>query len=251
MNKRTVFEGFRDGLPIGLGYFTVAFSLGIIAKNAGITPLQGFIASFLNKASAGEFALYNSIQAQVSYIEVALITLVVNARYLLMSCALSQRFATETPFIHRFGVAFGLTDEIFGIMIARRGNVEPWYNYAAVFIAVILWSAGTSIGIIAGNFLPANVVSSLSVALYGMFIAIIIPPAKQNRVVMICIIVSFMLSYLCSILPYVSKISGGNKTIILTVIIASAAAIIKPIETDNEASDVSQNTENAKAVHNE
>ena len=136
-------------------------------------------------------------------------------------------------------------------MIARRGNVEPWYNYAAVFIAVILWSAGTSIGIIAGNFLPANVVSALSVALYGMFIAIIIPPAKQNRVVMICIIVSFMLSYLCSILPYVSKISGGNKTIILTVIIASAAAIIKPIETGSEASDVSQNTENAKAVHNE
>jgi len=235
MKNNVVLEGLRDGFPIGLGYFTVAFSLGIVAKNAGINPIQGFISSFLNKASAGEFALYNAIQAQVTYLEVAVITLVVNARYLLMSCALSQRFSSETPFIHRLGVAFGLTDEIFGITIARKGFVEPYYNYAAVFIAALLWSLGTSCGIIAGTFLPVNIVSALSVALYGMFIAIIIPPAKKNRVIAICVLVSFLFSYLCSVLPYISKLSSGNKTIILTILISSAAAIIKPIEPEENS----------------
>ena len=232
MKNKEVLEGFRDGFPIGLGYFTVAFSLGIIAKNAGLSPIQGFIASFLNKASAGEYALYNAIQAKVTYIEVAVIALVVNARYLLMSCALSQRFDSKTPFIHRLGVAFGLTDEIFGIMIARKGAVEPFYNYAAVSIAVILWSLGTACGIVAGTFLPINIVSALSVALYGMFLAIIVPPAKQNRVIMTCVITSFICSYLFSVLPYLQKLSSGNKTIILTILISSAAAILKPVKTE-------------------
>lgn len=119
MKKNSILEGLRDGLPIGLGYFAVAFSLGIVAKNAGLTPLQGFIASFFNVASAGEYALFTSIQNSASYLEIAVITLVVNMRYLLMSCALSQRFDPKTPFIHRFFVGFGITDEIFGITIAR------------------------------------------------------------------------------------------------------------------------------------
>ena len=106
--------------------------------------------------------------------EVAVITFVVNARYLLMSCALSQRFNPETKFIHRFFVGFGITDEIFGISIAQKGFLNPWYNYGAIFISVPLWSIGTSLGILAGNFLDAKIVSALSVALYGMFIAIII-----------------------------------------------------------------------------
>lgn len=233
MKNKEILEGFRDGFPIGLGYFTVAFSLGIIAKKTGLSPLQGFIASFLNKASAGEYALYNAIQAQVTYLEVAVIALIVNARYFLMSCALSQRFSEKTAFIHRFGVAFGLTDEIFGIMIARKGSVEPLYNYSAVIIATLLWSSGTACGIIAGTFLPMNIVSALSVALYGMFLAIIVPPAKQNRVIMVCVIASFACSYLFKILPYVSKLSSGNKTIILTVLISSVAAILKPIETES------------------
>ena len=152
MKNKTFLEGLRDGFPIGLGYFAVAFSLGIIAKNAGLTPLQGFIASFFNVASAGEYALFTSIQQHASLVEIAVITLVVNARYLLMSCALSQRFNTKTHLIHRFLVGFGVTDEIFGITIARSGFIKPAYNYGAMLIAVPLWSIGTSLGIIAGNF---------------------------------------------------------------------------------------------------
>ena len=223
-------QGLRDGVPIGLGYFAVAFSLGIVARNAGLTPLQGFIASFFNLASAGEYALFTSMQAAASFLEIAIITLVVNARYLLMSCALAQRFNPATPMIHRFLVGFGITDELFGISIARPGNLNPVYSYGAFFVAIPLWSLGTSLGIIAGNFLPTRVVSALSVALYGMFLAIIIPPARKNLVIAIAVAVSFLCSYLCGIIPYVKELSSGTRTIILTVVIASIVAIVKPVE---------------------
>lgn len=237
MSKSKAFlEGVRDGFPIGLGYFAVAFSLGIVAKNAGLTPIQGFIASFLNVASAGEYALFTSIQAGASFLEIATITLVVNARYLLMSCSLSQKFNPKTKLIHRFLVGFGITDEIFGITIARKDFINPFYNYGAIAISVPLWSIGTSLGIIAGNFLPSRVVSALSVALYGMFLAIIIPPAKKNLVIAVGIIVSFIASYICSVAPYIKNISSGTRTIILTIVISSVLAIIKPIEDENNSS---------------
>lgn len=234
MKKNAFFEGCRDGLPIGLGYFAVAFSLGIVAGNAGLTAFQGFVASFLNVASAGEYALFSSIKTGASYFEIALITLVVNARYLLMSCALSQKFAPETSFFHRFFVGFGITDEIFGITISRKGFLEPSYNYGAIFISVPLWSVGTSLGIIAGNFLPARIVSALSVALYGMFVAIIVPPSKKNFAVFAAVAISFLTSFLCSVLPLVKNVQSGTRTIILTILISSAIAIIKPIPENNE-----------------
>lgn len=233
MKKNVFFEGLRDGFPIGLGYFAVAFSLGIVAKNAGLTPLQGFIASTLCVASAGEYALFTSIQSAASYLEIAIITLVVNARYLLMSCALSQRFDSKTPLIPRLLVGFGVTDEIFGISIARKGFVNPLYNYGAILIAVPLWAIGTSLGIIAGNFLPPRVVSALSVALYGMFLAIIVPPSKKNLTIAISVIISFIASYICSIAPVIKELSGGTRTIILTVLISSVVAVIRPIEGEN------------------
>lgn len=241
-SKSAVFlQGIRDGLPIGLGYFAVAFSLGIVAKNAGLTAIQGFIASFFNVASAGEYALFTSIQNSAKLIEIAVITLVVNARYLLMSCALTQRFDPDSNFIHRFFVGFGITDEIFGISIARPGYINPWYNYGAIAISVPLWSIGTSLGIIAGNLLPARIVSALSVALYGMFIAIIIPPAKKNLVITIAIIVSFAASYLCGIIPGIKELSGGTRTILLTVIISSIVALIKPVKDEDEKKDEVEN----------
>ncbi|MBQ5998855.1 MAG: AzlC family ABC transporter permease [Treponema sp.] len=243
--KRNVFlEGFRDGIPIGLGYFAVAFSLGIVAKNAGLTPLQGFIASFLNIASAGEYALFNAIQSAAKVAEIAAITVVINARYFLMSCSLSQRFSNDTPFYHRLLVGFGITDEIFGISIARGKNVEPMYNYGALLFAVPMWSVATSLGILAGTYLPVRIVSALSVALYGMFIAIIIPPSKRNPVIALSVLSSFVLSYGCSVMPYVKNLSEGNRTIILTILIASVAAIVKPLPQEPSESCKQEKTEN-------
>ncbi len=222
-------EGMRDGVPIGLGYFAVAFSLGIAARSAGMSALQGLVASLLCNASAGEFALFTVIGAGGTYLEVALVTLIANARYLLMSFALSQRISPSMPDYHRFLFGGLVTDEFFGINIARPGYLEPAYYYGAITVATPLWAVGTALGILMGNLLPGRVVSALSVALYGMFLAIIIPPARENRVVAACVVCSFLLSGLFSVLPVLSAISAGTRTILLTLLIAGGAALLFPV----------------------
>ena len=161
--------------------------------------------------------------------EIALVTLIANARYLLMSCALSQRFAPDTAFVHRLGVAFAVTDELFGIAIARPGMLNPWYYYGAMSLAIPGWATGTALGILAGSELPTRIVSALSVALYGMFLAVIIPPAKQSRMILIVVILSFLASFIASVWPVLAALSGGTRTIILTVTISTLAALFKPI----------------------
>ena len=227
-NRQALSEGLRDGIPIGLGYFVVSFTLGIAARNAGLTPLEGFITSFLNNASAGEYAAFTVIMADASYVEMALITLVANARYLLMSAVLSQKFDPATPFYHRIFVGFDVTDEIFGITVARPGKLNPYYNYGAMSVALPGWSVGTMLGVIAGNILPPSAVSALSVALYGMFLAVIMPPARGDRVILIAIAVSFAMSFMADQL--FADISAGTRTIILTVLIAGVAAYLRPVK---------------------
>lgn len=155
-SKKTFCEGMRDGVPIALGYFAVSFSLGIAARRAGFTPFQGFLVSLLNNASAGEYAAFAIIMANATYLEVAVITLIANARYLLMSCALAQRFAPGTPFWHRLVIGYDVTDELFGITIARPGSLNPYYTYGAIVLAAPAWATGTALGIIAGNLLPCG-----------------------------------------------------------------------------------------------
>lgn len=226
--SRELFSGMRDGIPIGLGYFAVAFSLGIAARNAGLTALQGFFASLLTNASAGEYAVFSLIAAHASYLEVAVMTLITNARYLLMSCALSQKLSPDTALGPRLLTGFGITDEIFGISIARPGFLNPCYPFGALLVASPCWAAGTALGIVAGNMLPGRIVSALSVALFGMFLAVIIPPARQNKVVAGLIIVSFVSSWAFAVLPFLSSLSEGTRTILLTVAISAAAAVLFP-----------------------
>ena len=228
-NAQAYKEGLQDGIPIGLGYFAVAFSLGILCRSSGFSIFQGFLASLLNNTSAGEFAAITLIGTGASYMEIALVTFIANARYLLMSCALSQRFAPETAFVHRLGVAFAVTDELFGIAIARPGMLNPWYYYGAMSLAIPGWATGTALGILAGSELPTRIVSALSVALYGMFLAVIIPPAKQCRMILIVVILSFLASFIASVWPVLAALSGGTRTIILTVTISTLAALFKPI----------------------
>ena len=236
MTKGQIFrKGMKDGMPICLGYFAVSFSLGIAARNAGITAFQGFLMSFLNNASAGEYALITTIAADAPYLEAVLITLVANARYLLMSTALSQRFSEHTGIGHRMLVAYDITDELFGIAIAREGALEPFYSYGAFAVAIPGWAVGTAFGIVMGNLLPALLVRSLSVALYGMFLAIIIPPAKKDKVVGVLVALSFAASFAAAKAPVVSSLSEGTRTILLTILIAGAAAILFPRKEDEAA----------------
>lgn len=247
-NKNAFINGMRDGIPIALGYFAVAFSLGIVAKRAGLNPFQGFLSSMLNHASAGEYAEFTVIMANAPYFEMAFVIFVTNIRYLLMSCALSQKFDTNTSNVHRFFVGFGITDEIFGISIARSGLLNPYYTYGAMAIALPGWSVGTAAGIVAGNILPVSIVSALSVALYGMFIAIIIPAAKTNRIVGGIVAASFLISFAVSRITLFDRMSDSMKISILTVLIAGIAAVLFPVKMD-EDSDASTNSDKEAEKH--
>ena len=177
---------------------------------------------------------FTLIAAGAGYVEMALATFVANARYLLMSTAMSQRLGPGLPFAHRLLLGFGITDELFGISVMRQGYLNPYYTYGATVAALPLWATGTMLGILAGNLLPAVLVSAFGVALYGMFLAVIVPPAKQSRVILLLIPICFAASYIAGVIPYVKTLSKGTRTIILTVVIASAAALLFPVKEDAE-----------------
>ncbi len=228
--RRDIAEGFHLGIPIGLGYFAVAFSLGIIARKAGLTAPLGFFSSFFTRASAGEYGVYTLVAASASYVELVAMCLVANLRYMLMSAALSQKLAPATRWYHRLLMACCITDEVFGISIAHRGYTPPVFMYAAALVSTLMWASGCAAGIIAGSMLPTAIVAALSVALYGMFIAIIIPPARRDRAVLCAVAASFLLSGLCAVAPYFSTWSSGTRTVVLTVLISAVAAWLKPVK---------------------
>ena len=165
INRKNYCDGMRDAIPIALGYLAVAFTLGIAARNAGVHVLPATIMSLTNTTSAGEFAAITAIAGGVGYAELALMQLVINLRYMLMSCALTQKLDPKFSIIHRFFIGFGVTDEIFGISVARKGKLNPCYMYGAMSIAIPAWTIGTCLGVVLGNVLPGGVVSALSVAL--------------------------------------------------------------------------------------
>lgn len=222
-------DGLKDSIPLAIGYFSVAFTLGIAARNAGLTPLQGFLSALLLNASAGQYAVYSLFESNAPFVEVVLVTLVVNARYILMSLALSQRVHPDSPMRHRFLISLGITDELFGLSIADNKFVQPYYYYRTM-TSLLWWAIGNFIGVIAGNILPLSIVSALSVALYGMFIAAVIPSAKVNRTIAFFVVVSYVASFTADVIGLVERFSSGIVTIVLTVIIASVAAIRYPIE---------------------
>lgn len=228
-------RGMRDGVPIALGYLAVAFTLGIAARNAGLTAFQATLASFLNNASAGEYAGFTVIREQLSYVEMAVMIFITNMRYLLMSCALSQKLSERTSLPERMLVGFGVTDEIFGVSVAVPGYLNPRYSYGLMSVAVPGWALGTCLGVVMGNVLPASVVSALSVGLYGMFIAVIVPPARHNRVLACLIVLSMAASLLLSRVAPFSGLSSGMRVIILTVALSAAAAALFPVKEEDDA----------------
>ena len=234
-NNRSWFaKGMRDGIPIALGYLAVSFTLGIAAKTAGFSPFQAFLVSFTNNASAGEFAGFTLIAAGGGYLEVAILILITNARYLLMSCALSQKLPPDTPMIQRLLLSYDVTDELFGISVAVPGKLNPYYSFGAYTVALPGWAFGTLFGTLMGSILPANIVSALSVGLYGMFLAIIIPPARKNKILAGVVLISMGTSFAFTKLPVIHTLSTGTRTILLTILIAGGAAILFPINEEEE-----------------
>jgi predicted branched-subunit amino acid permease len=212
----------------------VGFTLGIAAKRAGLSAFQAGLASFLTNASAGQYAGFTVIAEGGTYLEMALMILVANARYLLMSCALTQKLGPEVGLGHRMLIGFDVTDEIFGVCIGQPDKLSPYYAYGVICAALPGWSGGTALGVLMGNLLPGNLVSALSVGLYGMFLAVIIPPARKDKVVGVLVVLSMALSFLVSRLSIFSGISSGTKIILLTVVISAVAALLFPRKEANQ-----------------
>jgi predicted branched-subunit amino acid permease len=225
-------RGVRDGIPIALGYIAVSFTFGIAAKNAGLSVFQAVLMSATNFTSAGEFAALGLIGASATYLEMAITQLIINLRYCLMSCALSQKLSSDRGFIHRFLIATGITDEVFGVSVCTEGKLNPFYTYGAISISLPGWVIGTLLGVVSGSILPHRVLIALNVALYGMFLAIIIPPARGNRIISGLILVSMLSSLAFAKLPLLNEISVGFRIIILTIVIAGAAAVLFPLKED-------------------
>ena len=235
MNRRKWFlRGMRAGIPISLGYFAVSIALGITAKQAGITSLQAALTSLLINASAGEYAGFSLIAAGASYIEVTLMEAVANARYLLMSAALSQKLKKGVGTVQRLLLGFTVTDEIFGVSIAQPEPLDPFFTYGTFCVATAGWTSGTFVGAVLGDVLPLRLLSALSVGLYGMFISVFIPEARKNRVVAVLVAVSFAASLAFEYLPFIRELSSGISIIILTVAISLIAAIFFPVKEEQK-----------------
>lgn len=226
--KKWFFRGLKDGLPVGLGYLAVSFSFGILARKAGLTWFQAVLMSMLNLTSAGQFAGLQTMTAMGGLMELGFSQLIINLRYCLMSCSLSQKIDRKAPFFHRFFVAFGNTDEVFALSSAVEGPLSPFYSYGLMGMAIPGWTLGTLLGAVAGDLLPERLLSALGVALYAMFCAIIVPPAKENRVLRAVIILSMILSLVFALTPFLKEIPSGVRVIILTASIAALAAWLAP-----------------------
>lgn len=225
--------GVKDGIPIFLGYLAVSFAFGIQACKIGLTAFQAGLMSFTNFTSTGQFASLTIIASCGTIGEMVFSQFIINLRYLLMSCTLSQKLKENTPFFHRFLIAFGISDEIFAASVTKDSELCPFYSYGLMSSAITGWTSGTVLGVISGDFLPGNIISALGIAIYGMFIAIIIPQTKKEKSVLCVVISAMIMSCMMYYLPYLSEISSGFKIIIITIVISVIAAILFPVKEDS------------------
>ena len=232
MKNESFKKGIKDGIPIGLGYLAVSFTYGMMSVSSGLSIWQAVLISLTNLTSAGQFAGLDIIVAGGSYWEMALTQLVINLRYCLMSFSLSQKMRRDEPWAHRYLVAFGITDEIFGVSASQEGKVSAFYNYGAMCMAIPGWTLGTLLGAISGSLLPDFIMSALGVAIYGMFLAVIIPPAKKNKAVLLVVVAAMAVSTLFAVVPGLNKVSSGFVIIITTLVTAGGAAYLCPVKED-------------------
>lgn len=229
-NAEAFKSGIKTGIPIALGYFAVSFSFGILCKQAGLNPFEAVFMSATNLTSAGQFAGLSMIAAMATVIEIVIAQLIINSRYFLMSFSLSQKISPDTPIIHRLLMSYGITDEIFGVSMAQQGKLNPYFMYGVMTVAVPGWALGTLFGVISGNIFPERMTSALSIALYGMLLAVIVPPAKNNNIIAGIIAASMFASLLFAMIPVLKTISSAVKIIVITLCIAGCAAVLFPIK---------------------
>ena len=235
MKKEDFCRGLIDGIPICLGYLSVAFAFGIFAVESGLTVMEALLISMTCVTSAGQLAAVPIIASAGGVLELAISQLVINMRYALMSISLSQKLDAQVSLADRFAIAFINTDEVFAVASSQKGSISKWYMYGLMLTPWLGWSSGTLIGGVAGNVLPAIVASSLGVAIYGMFIAIVVPEAKKSRPTAVCVAIAVALSCVFYYVPGLNAIPGGFTIIICAVAASAIMAVLAPIEQEVEA----------------
>lgn len=231
--KRSTYEflrGVNQGLPITLGYIPVAFTFGLMAVNGGIPVWTAILISLTNLTSAGQFAGASLLIANGSLFEIALATFIINIRYMLMSLSLSQKVSTKMPMLKRCIMAFGITDEIFTVASLEKGEVTFAYMIGLIVCPYFGWALGTALGAMITSMLPKTLQSSMGIALYAMFIALIIPSAKKSKAALAVVISAVSISSVFKFLPFMKLVSGGWSIIITTIMAATIGAVIFPRE---------------------
>lgn len=225
--------GLRDGLPIGLGYLSVSFAFGILVVKEGLSALTAAAISMTNLTSAGQFAGLSVILAGATLAEMALTQFIINLRYALMSITLSQRMDDSIDRFTRLLLAFFVTDEIFAVAVSRPEHIGQRYMWGLATAPYIGWSSGTILGALCGSILPEPLTSALGIAIYGMFIAIIIPPAKKERSVLVVVVAASALSCLLNLVPVLAAwfVATPGLSIILCAVAASTlGALLFPVQ---------------------
>ncbi len=232
MKRNLFFTGIVDGVPIALGYLAVAFSFGIAAVAGGLTPMEAVLISMTNLTSAGQFAGLGIITAGGSYFELGLSQFVINLRYSLMGISLSQKLDKSFKRLHTLVLGYALTDEIYAVAVSRTKPVRPIYFLGLATLPYIGWSLGTLLGAVFGQLLPEMLCSALAVAIYGMFIAIVMPEAKKCYKTAIITLLAILISCVIYYAPVFSSISSGFSVIICAVMASTIGALIFPVKED-------------------
>lgn len=230
MKRKAFFTGLQAGMPICIGYFSVSFGFGAMAIAQGLNLWEAVLISASNLTSAGQFAGLTVIAAGAALLEMILTQLVINSRYALMSLALGQRLGPNVGVGKRLLMAFFNTDEVFALGMSRGRDLTPGFFVGAGTIAAIGWIAGTALGAAAGTLLPLSVRAALGVMLYGMFIAIVVPQARQEKPILLCVGLALVFSCLFTWMPVLKDISAGLAIVISTVAAAALCAIVFPVE---------------------
>ena len=237
MKRNEFANGLKDGIPICLGYFSVSMAFGLTAVKEGLYIWAAILTSLTNLTSAGQFAGINIILADGKLIELAITTLIINMRYFLMSLSISQKVSPSMTLSKRLLVSFGITDEIFAVSMRHNRPLTAMYMTGLILTPLIGWTGGTMVGAVAASVLPQAVSSAMGIALYGMFIAIIIPPARDNKNILISIIMAVVSSTIFSYAPILRNISEGWTIIIITVAMSAVCATLFPINSEQGGED--------------
>lgn len=232
-------SGIKDGLPICLGYFSVSFAFGIFCISHGLRPVQALLISMTNVTSAGQLAGVPIMTSALPLIEMALTQFVINLRYALMSLSLSQKLDSSVTTIHRLIISFVNTDEVFAVASGRADSLGKNYLYGLITTPYLGWALGTITGAVAGNILPQRVTGALGIAIYGMFIAIILPPAKKNPALLGVVLSSILLCCIFFYVPYLNRVSSGFVIIICAVLVSAVFSFIAPLPNEKQHSDES------------